>query len=212
MKFGTIKLYCTLLLFFPVAVQCMGVFTSPNISITPYCEQQDFIGILNIISENPNLKHFRAAQEQKQESCAAIPPLEAFLKNEQSTHILERLALEITHSSHTHVLRVQDKIIGFIRFSSTSRRQLTDATAKVSGNIIAVALAQKFERPEYQERLIRHAMEILLRESQATQIEAIVRTGNKSLHDTYTRLAFSYNREDSSEDCSVYTFVPKHIR
>ncbi len=212
MKLGTIKLYCGLIFIFTAALQCMEKRTQEHTEITPYCEQRDFIDILNIISENPRSKYFQEAHINKQDPCTAIPPLHSFLKNGQTTCLLERCALEIINRSYTHVLRVQEKTVGFICFSLTLKKRLTDFTTQSSGNIIIVALAHAFEQAEYQERLIRNAIQTLQQEPSLLQVEATVQTEYASLHDIYRRLSFTHSQEDSAQNYAVYTFTPPQTR
>lgn len=210
MKHDIKKFYCALMVIFPVALQCMEKSTYTHVSITPYCEHRDFIDILNMICENPRLKYFQEAQTKEQEPCTTIPPLHVFLKNGQTTCLLERCALEIINKSYAHVLRLQEKTVGFVCFSSTLKKHLPDSTTQSSGNIIVVALARTFERAEYQEQLIRHAIETLQQEPGLNQIEATVRAECTSLRDTYRRLSFTHSQEDSAQDYCVYTFTPTH--
>ena len=210
MKLDTKKLYCALMIIFPVVLQCMGTSTDSDLSITPYCEKRDFTAILKILSENPRLKY--SQETQPQEPCTTVPPLHQFLKNRQTTCLFERCALKIINKSYAHVLRLKEKTVGFVCFSSTLKKHLTDSTTQSSGNIIIVALARAFERTEYQEQLIRHAIETLQQEPGLNQIEATVRNECTTLRDFYRRLSFTPSQEDSSKNYSVYTFTPQHTR
>jgi len=212
MKLGTKKLYYALMIIFPVVLQCMDTSTSSDLSIIPYCERRDFIDILNMIYENPRLKYFQQDQTKGQETCTTVPPLHLLLKNRQTTCLFERCALKIINKSYAHVLRLKEKTVGFVCFSSTLKKHLTDSTTQSSGNIIIVALAHAFERTEYQEQLIRHAIETLQQEPGLNQIEATVRNECTTLRDIYRRLSFTPSQEDSAQNYSVYTFTPPHTR
>lgn len=189
--------------------------------IEPYCEERDLAEIQDIMDKCSVLRELSGRPANDADFGLQLqpksPPLTTILKNDRSEKLFERLNLRTLTTSYTSVLRLKNRTVGFVCYSSLIKAPIASQHAtrpEASGTITLIGLHPEQDKVTFKniglkELLLRYAIERLRHESVVDTIETFIKIGHDTMQALYSKLNFRSIPCDHPGEYFLYTLSTK---